>query len=87
MKIFFRRIHLYLSLAAGLVILTACLTGAIMVFEKDLQMALNHHRYYVAREEKKQPFAVLIKNVKDQFPGYKVNSVKVYDDPKRSAEF
>ena len=44
MKIFFRRIHLYLSLAAGLVILIACLTGAILVFEKEAQMALHRDR-------------------------------------------
>src|SRR3569833_678630 len=52
MKIFFRRIHLYLSLAAGLVILTACLTGAILVFEKDLQMSFNKEKATRTKEKK-----------------------------------
>jgi uncharacterized iron-regulated membrane protein len=49
MKIFFRRIHLYLSFAAGLVILIACLTGALLVFEKDITMAANKERYYATK--------------------------------------
>ena len=55
MKVFFRRIHLYLSLAAGLVILVACLTGAMLVFEKEAQMALNKDRYFVEATGQKIP--------------------------------
>ena len=86
MKVFFRRIHLYLSLAAGLVILIACFTGAILVFEKDLQMALNKERYYVLPGSSKLPLQILVTNVKDSFPGAKINSIKLYSDPERSAE-
>jgi uncharacterized iron-regulated membrane protein len=86
MKVFFRRIHLYLSLAAGLVILIACLTGAILVFEKDLQMALNKNRYYVMAGTSKAALQTLVANVKDSFPGARINSIKVYSDPERSAE-
>ena len=86
MKIFFRRIHLYLSLAAGLVILTACLTGAILVFEKDLQMAMSKKRYYVEAGENKLSLDRLVKAVKDSFPDAKVNGIKVYADASRSAE-
>lgn len=87
MKIFFRRIHLYLSLAAGLVILVCCLTGAILVFEKDLEMALHKDRYYVEQSGQRQPLAVLSTNVKAAFPQYKINGVKLYEDPARSVEF
>jgi uncharacterized iron-regulated membrane protein len=86
MKIFFRRIHLYLSLAAGLVILIACLTGAILVFEKDLQMALNKNRYYVEAGTNKQPVDQLVQQVKTNYPGAKINSVKTYEDGTRSSE-
>lgn len=86
MKIFFRRIHLYLSLAAGLVILVACLTGAILVFEKDLQMALNKERYYVAAQGKLLPAAQLLEQVTKAFPGSAINSIRQYDDPARSVE-
>lgn len=86
MKIFFRRIHLYLSLAAGLVILTACLTGAILVFEKDLQMAMSKKRYYVEARQNKLSLDQLVKAVKASYPEAKVNGIKVYADTTRSAE-
>ncbi|MGZ5286969.1 MAG: PepSY-associated TM helix domain-containing protein, partial [Flavisolibacter sp.] len=86
MKIFFRRIHLYLGLAAGLVILICCLTGAILVFEKELQIGLNKSRYYVTAQSTSLPADQLVKKVKDSFPGAKINGVKIYSDPKRSAE-
>ncbi|ANE51124.1 PepSY-associated TM helix domain-containing protein [Flavisolibacter tropicus] len=87
MKVFFRRIHLYLSLAAGLVILTCCLTGAILVFEKDLQMAFNKERYFVAQGSQRLSLDQLSKVVKQGFPEMKINGVKVYEDPTRSVEF
>lgn len=86
MKVFFRRIHLYLSLAAGLVILVCCLTGALLVFEKDLQMALNKKRYYVEAGGAKLQADQLIQTVKTNFTNAKINGVKIYEDPARSAE-
>lgn len=86
MKVFFRRIHLYLGLAAGLVILSCCLTGAILVFEKDLQMAFNKNRYFVEVGTNKLSIDQLAKNVQKNFPGAKINAVKIYEDVKRSAE-
>ena len=86
MKVFFRRIHLYLSFAAGLVILICCLTGAILVFEKDLHMALNKKRYYVEATGAKLSADTLVNKVKQSFAGAKVNGIKLYDDADRSAE-
>lgn len=86
MKVFFRRIHLYLSFAAGLVILICCLTGAILVFEKDLMMAFNKDRYYVEASGSKLSADSLIKNVKQAYPEAKVNGIKLYEAADRSAE-
>src|SRR5688500_6101305 len=86
MKIFFRRIHLYLSLAAGLAILIACLTGAILVFEKDLQMAFNKDRYYVDPAANRLPLDSLKTLAVNAFPGHKVSGIKLYADAERSAE-
>jgi uncharacterized iron-regulated membrane protein len=86
MKVFFRRIHLYLSLAAGAVILIACLTGAILVFEKDLQMALNKERYYVAPQGTHLTVERLLNNVSQKFPGNQTTGVKLYSDANRSVE-
>ena len=86
MKIFFRRIHLYLSLAAGLVILVCCATGAILVFEKDLQMALNKSRYYVAPAAQKLSLEQLVAYAQQQLPKGRVSGVKIYSDNTRSVE-
>lgn len=86
MNVFFRRIHLYLSFAAGLVILIACLTGAILVFEKELQMAFNKDRYYVEAGTAKLSADSLVRSVKQKFPDAKVNGIKLYEDAERSAE-
>jgi uncharacterized iron-regulated membrane protein len=86
MKIFFRNIHLYLSLAAGLVIMTCCFTGAVLVFEKELQELFNHNRYFVKKETLQLPIEQLINAVKQKHPAAKIASVKVYSNPERSFE-
>ncbi|HEV7333474.1 MAG TPA: PepSY-associated TM helix domain-containing protein [Flavisolibacter sp.] len=86
MKVFFRRIHLYLSFAAGLVILICCLTGAILVFEKDLMMAFNKHRYYVEATGNRLSADSLVRSVRNSFPDAKVNGIKLYEEAGRSAE-
>src|SRR5689334_3532291 len=86
MKNFFRNIHLYLSLATGLVIMTCCFTGAILVFEKELQEAFNHSRYYVKQQNLQLPIERLISSVKQKYPTAKIASVKIYPDPERSVE-
>jgi uncharacterized iron-regulated membrane protein len=86
MKVFFRRIHLYLSFAAGLVILICCLTGAILVFEKDLMMAFNKDRYYVEATGSRLSADSLVDSVKKTFPDAKVNGIKLYEAADRSAE-
>ncbi|MGZ8538671.1 MAG: PepSY-associated TM helix domain-containing protein [Flavisolibacter sp.] len=86
MKIFLRRIHLYLALAAGLVILICCLTGAILVFEKDLQMALNKKRYYVEEGNTKLSPDQLIGKLRQAYPDAKFTGIKIYQVGNRSAE-
>ena len=86
MKIFFRNIHLYLSLAAGLVILIACFTGAILVFEKELQETFSPQRYFAESKGQRISPDVLIKNFKAQYPDIKVNGIKTYTDQSRTVE-
>jgi uncharacterized iron-regulated membrane protein len=54
MKSFFRTIHLYLSLVSGLFIMTACFTGAVLVFEEELQHTLFHERSFSAEVKELQ---------------------------------
>ncbi|SKA16954.1 Uncharacterized iron-regulated membrane protein [Chitinophaga eiseniae] len=84
MKVFFRRIHLYLGLAAGLVITISCLTGALLVFEKELTEAFNHSRYYVQPEKERLPLDQIADMVKQQVPGAGISRIQVYADPSRS---
>lgn len=86
MKIFFRRIHLYLSLAAGIVIMITCLTGAILVFEHELQELFHPKRYHVEVAGPRLPVQQLVDNAKKEIGKGKINSVKVYEDPTRSVE-
>ena len=86
MKIFFRNIHLYLSLAAGLIIMMSCLTGAILVFEHEIDHALNHRRYEIEAKGSRLPLSVLVKNTLKSTPKAKLASVKVYSDASRTVE-
>ena len=86
MKAFFRNIHLYLSLAAGLVIVVACFTGAVLVFEDELQHAFNKERYFVQPQAQQLPIEVLVKNLKQTVPSAKINSVKIYTNTSRTVE-
>lgn len=45
MRLFFRKIHLWISVPVGLIISITCLTGAILVFEKEI-LALAHPHLY-----------------------------------------
>ena len=47
----FRKIHLWLSVPVGLIITVICLTGAALVFERDITESLNPEIYKVAYTE------------------------------------
>ncbi|WP_165699429.1 PepSY-associated TM helix domain-containing protein [Hymenobacter jejuensis] len=87
MKTFFRNIHLYLSLASGLVIALVCFTGGVLVFEKELEQAWHPERYFVtASSQQRLPLEQLVQAVKAEIPQAKVTGVKVYADPLRTVE-
>ncbi|RYF88371.1 MAG: PepSY domain-containing protein [Chitinophagaceae bacterium] len=86
MKIFFRRIHLYLGIAAGLIIMITCLTGAILVYEKELMKLFNHSRYYVAVQPNRLSTDSLINRLKTQEPKASVQSIKIYNNPESTVE-
>ena len=87
MKPFFRTIHLYLSLASGLFIMIACFTGAILVFEQELQHAIYPSRYYSKEVKELQvPIARVLDNFRASHPEFTVSAVKLYADPRRNIE-
>lgn len=86
MRIFFRRIHLYLGLATGLVLTITCGTGAILVFEEEIQHLLHHGRYFVEAGSAPLSMEELKARVQAVKPGIKVTGVKLYADAERTAE-
>lgn len=86
MKVFFRTIHLYLSLAAGIVIFCSCVTGTVLVFEKEIEHSLHPKRYYVEPQQTRMPLAQLIKAALKQAPKAKFASAMVYSDAGRTVE-
>jgi uncharacterized iron-regulated membrane protein len=87
MKLFFRRIHLYLGLASGLFLVIVCLTGTILVFEEEITHALHRERYVVeAASTPRLSLAQLTAAVRAAKPKAKINGIKVYTDPTRSVE-
>ena len=86
MKKFFRDIHLYLSLAAGIVIAIVCFTGAALVFEKEMMQTLYPERYRVSPGERRVPLDQLTASLQQAMPGAQVAGVKVYSDPARTVE-
>ena len=87
MKVFFRRIHLYLGLVSGLFLVVVCLTGSILVFEEELTHALHHERYFVAAATTpRRSLAQLTDAVRAARPKAKINAIKVYADPTRTVE-
>jgi uncharacterized iron-regulated membrane protein len=73
-------------LAAGLVIVVACFTGAVLVFEDELQHAFNKERYFVQPQAQQLPIEVLVKKLKQAVPLAKINSIKIYANTSRTVE-
>ena len=88
MKVFFRRIHLYLALAAGLVFFVQCLTGTVLVFEGEITHALHPERYSVTMPAGAARLSLtqLTAAFRQTYPQGKLLGFKVYADPARTVE-
>ena len=69
MRKLFAKIHLWLSIPFGIIIAIVCLTGAIQVFETEIQ-ELCHPSHYFVKEVKGEPLppAALIESARQQLP-------------------
>ena len=52
MKRLFKSLHLWLSLPAGVFIVILCLTGAVLVFQQEIQSIVNPSFYEVSGRDK-----------------------------------
>ena len=63
-----------------------CFTGAVLVFEEELQHAFHKERYFVKPGKGTTPIETLIATVQQKIPGAIINGVKVFTDSSRSIE-
>lgn len=87
MKKIFKKIHLWLSVPFGLIISIICLTGATLVFEKELTRAGNPHLYTVEYKEGSKPLkpSEIIARISQQTGDtLKISSLQVAGNPKEA---
>ena len=85
MRKLFKRLHLWLSLPFGLIILTTCLTGALLVFEQELTQLAFPSRYTVRQvRAEKLPLQTLVDRAAMTLPdSVSITGVTIPSDPKR----
>ena len=80
-----QKIHLYLGLTAGLVIMVLCLSAASLVFEQEITRALHPERYTVTGTGPVVPVKVAIDSAAAATQG-NIQSILVSSDPARPWE-
>lgn len=89
MRRLFRNIHLWLSLPLGLVISVICLSGAALVFERDITRALQRELYTVTPpSEGAQPLSPSILEAGIMTwaaDSLHLTSIKISDNPHEAA--
>jgi uncharacterized iron-regulated membrane protein len=90
----FRRIsdwlHLWLGLAAGLIVFIVAITGCIYVFQVEINEALYHDQIFIQAPKNKPtlPLSVLQKNAEKALgKGKKIGFISTYKSPQRAWEF
>lgn len=91
MKKFFKTLHLWLSLPAGVFIVLLCLTGALLVFQQDIQefSSPGFYRVYDAGGKERLPLDSLaqVAAADASVSGKSIESVTCYADTLRTVEF
>lgn len=90
MKRLFKSLHLWLSLPAGVFIVILCLTGAVLVFQQEIQSIVNPSFYEVSEFRKERiQLDSLARCVERQAlsSGHSLESVTYYADSSRTVGF
>ena len=76
------KIHWFLGITAGIILLVVGVTGAIMSFEKEILRAINQDSYYVSvpTEQKKLSTKELLEKFQTSNPNAKINSISFSSD-------
>ncbi|MDD3078824.1 MAG: PepSY-associated TM helix domain-containing protein [Paludibacter sp.] len=85
MRKFFRVLHKWLSIPAGLIIFIICLSGTMLVFQDEIQEWANPQRYFHEQtHEVPLPLEELILKANKQMTDNQVKNVKIYADPAKN---
>lgn len=72
--------HLYLGLFAGTILVVVGLTGSILVFQDEIDSALNSQLFEVKAAQHKIPMAEMADMVRQKYPDRKFNYVSITND-------
>jgi len=88
MKKFWRNVHLYLSIIAGLIFFVECLSGCLLVFEDEITELTYPKRFYTSETATARlPIDELVNVLNGQLlPGEQIAGFTVYANPKRTME-
>lgn len=67
----FGKWHVYLGIIAGLIVAVVGLTGSILVFEDEIDVALNKSYFMVEQQQQKIPIEKVIPIVGGKYPDLK----------------
>ena len=81
------KIHLWLGLSSGIIVVILGITGCIYVFEEELRPVVHHYYYVDAVKKQRLPISALIeiaKKANKDKPQQSVSSCKVINDDQRT---
>lgn len=86
MKLFLKKLHLWLSIPFGIVIAIVCATGAILAFENEMTELSHPSRYFVEKSGGRAlPPSELVHKARQQLPdSIKITGIKLTSDPERT---
>lgn len=83
MRRFFRFLHKWLSIPIGIIITVICLSGALLVFQDELEVLSHSSLYKVKNVTTVIPFDVLVPQINKE-SGKEITSIRISSDPART---
>lgn len=75
----FGKWHLYLGIIAGLIVAIVGVTGSILVFQDEIDRALNKELFVVMEQQHKIPVEKIVPIVKQKYPDLKLDYIMALD--------
>lgn len=73
---FINRIHLYLGIGAAIPLILLSLTGALLVFEQEIDRFLNQELWYVTPQGQRLPYQQLLDRVQSVYPEERITFIR-----------